>query len=155
MPGVNITAGSGLPRYPNDPQTAGNYLYEPAGSVHTFSVPDDATEHAEGFMVVFGANISFINNEFANIRDAGAIEDSILEAAKKRACPFRATSARKAAPSSLAANTYGHKNSLYWRRHSHARCQCPACAETWRSGFRRTDPAQRIRRYAFTNFLQE
>ena len=42
-----------------DPQTAGSYLYEPGGSVHTFSVPPDAKEDAEGFMVVYGANVNF------------------------------------------------------------------------------------------------
>ncbi|MPS77152.1 MAG: 2,4'-dihydroxyacetophenone dioxygenase [Achromobacter sp.] len=74
--------------YPDDVQKAGSYLYEPGGSVHTFSVPEDATEPAEGFMVVFGANINFIDGQFANIRDAGAIEDSIIEAAKKAGLPM-------------------------------------------------------------------
>ena len=74
--------------HPADVQTAGSYLYEPGGSVHTFSVPDDATENAEGFMVVFGANINFIDGAFANIRDAGAIEDSIVSAAKKAGIPL-------------------------------------------------------------------
>jgi hypothetical protein len=74
--------------YPDDVQKAGSYLYEPGGSVHTFSVPEDATEPAEGFMVVFGANINFIDGQFANIRDAGAIEDSILDAAKKAGLPI-------------------------------------------------------------------
>ncbi|EFF74651.1 2,4'-dihydroxyacetophenone dioxygenase family protein [Achromobacter piechaudii] len=74
--------------YPDDVQKAGSYLYEPGGSVHTFSVPEDATEPPEGFMVVFGANINFIDGQFANIRDAGAIEDSIIEAAKKAGLPM-------------------------------------------------------------------
>ena len=39
-------------------------------------------------MVVFGANINFIDGQFANIRDAGAIEDSIIEAAKKAGLPM-------------------------------------------------------------------
>ena len=30
--------------YPDQPQTAGSYLYEPAGSVHTFYTPEDNTE---------------------------------------------------------------------------------------------------------------
>src|SRR5690606_33275267 len=74
--------------YPDDPHTAGSYLYEPGGSVHTCAVPEAAAEHAEGFMVVFGANINFIDGEFANIRAAGAIEDSILAAAKKSGLPI-------------------------------------------------------------------
>jgi 2,4'-dihydroxyacetophenone dioxygenase len=75
--------------YPNDPQTAGSYLYEPGGSVHTFSVPADATEPAEGFMVVYGANVGFSEEgEYQNVRDAGAIEESILAAARKAGIPL-------------------------------------------------------------------
>lgn len=74
--------------YPEDLQTEGSYLYEPGGSVHTFSVPKDAPGPAEGFMVVFGANINFVDGEFLSIRDAGAIEDSIIEAAKKAGVPL-------------------------------------------------------------------
>lgn len=68
--------------YPEDPQTAGSYLYEPGGSMHTFSVPADAKEPAEGFMVVHGANINFVDGKIHSIRDAGAIEDGLLEAVK-------------------------------------------------------------------------
>ncbi|MHC8945147.1 2,4'-dihydroxyacetophenone dioxygenase family protein [Advenella incenata] len=74
--------------YPDDPQKAGSYLYEPGGSVHTFCVPKDAKEAAEGFMVVYGANINFIDGEFIGIRDAGAIEESILETARKQGIPI-------------------------------------------------------------------
>lgn len=61
--------------YPEDPQTAGSYLYEPSGSIHTFSVPQDATEDAEGFMVVNGANVNFLDGEYENITDAGSLEE--------------------------------------------------------------------------------
>ena len=65
--------------YPDDIQTAGSYLYEPGGSIHTFSVPADATEAAEGFMVVSGANVNFDEyDEFQDILDAGAIEQAIV-----------------------------------------------------------------------------
>lgn len=73
--------------YPDDPQTAGSYLYEPGGSVHTFSVPADATEPAEGFMVVYGANVIFSDGEYQSVRDAGAIEEGILAAARKAGLP--------------------------------------------------------------------
>uniref|UniRef100_UPI003F492231 2,4'-dihydroxyacetophenone dioxygenase family protein n=1 Tax=Cupriavidus yeoncheonensis TaxID=1462994 RepID=UPI003F492231 len=73
--------------YPEDPQTAGSYLYEPGGSVHTFSVPADAKEPAEGFMVVYGANVIFSEGEFHSVRDAGAIEEGILAAARKAGIP--------------------------------------------------------------------
>jgi quercetin dioxygenase-like cupin family protein len=74
--------------YPQDPQTAGSYLYEPGGSIHTFSVPADATEAAEGVMVVYGANINFVNGEYHSIMDAGAIEAAVLGAVKAGAIPM-------------------------------------------------------------------
>ncbi|WP_295857330.1 2,4'-dihydroxyacetophenone dioxygenase family protein [uncultured Xylophilus sp.] len=73
--------------YPDDPQRAGSYLYEPAGSIHTFSVPADASEAAEGFMVVHGANVNFDGDKFLGIRDAGAIEDGILNHARENGRP--------------------------------------------------------------------
>ncbi len=45
--------------YPDQPQTAGSYLYEPGGSIHTFSVPEDNTETTDTVMVVHGANVNF------------------------------------------------------------------------------------------------
>ncbi|NOV26507.1 2,4'-dihydroxyacetophenone dioxygenase [Cupriavidus necator] len=66
--------------YPEDPQSAGSYLYEPGGSIHTFTVPADASEAAEGFMVVHGANVNFAGDDYHSIMDAGAIETAILGA---------------------------------------------------------------------------
>lgn len=67
--------------YPDDKQTAGSYLYEPAGSIHQFSVPADAKEAAEGFMVVYGANVNFDENgDFVDVMDASSIELSIQQA---------------------------------------------------------------------------
>jgi quercetin dioxygenase-like cupin family protein len=74
--------------YPQDVQRAGSYLFEPGGSVHTFCVPEHATQAAEGFMVVFGANINFIDGEFVGIRDAGFIEDALLESARQAGLPL-------------------------------------------------------------------
>ncbi|WP_374575283.1 2,4'-dihydroxyacetophenone dioxygenase family protein [Phenylobacterium sp.] len=68
--------------YPDDPQTAGSYLFEPAGSIHTFTVPADAPEPAEGFMVVYGANVNFEGEEFQDITDAGSLEDMFQAAAQ-------------------------------------------------------------------------
>ena len=44
--------------YPDQPQTAGSYLYEPGGSVHTFATDPDG-EGADGFMVIQGCNVNF------------------------------------------------------------------------------------------------
>lgn len=74
--------------YPDDPQTAGSYLYEPGGSMHTFMVPADASEPAEGLMVVYGANINFVNGEYHSIMDAGAIEEALLAAVQLGAMPM-------------------------------------------------------------------
>ena len=69
--------------YPEQRQTAGCYLYEPGGSVHTFHVPEDADEPADGFMVVSGCNVNFdAEGNFINIMDAGWIEQAVLEAAR-------------------------------------------------------------------------
>lgn len=68
--------------YPDQPQTAGSYLYEPGGSIHTFHCPEDS-EGSEGFMVVSGANINFDENgKLINIMDAGWIEQAVMAAAK-------------------------------------------------------------------------
>ncbi|RAS09412.1 cupin domain-containing protein [Cupriavidus alkaliphilus] len=74
--------------YPDDPQTAGSYLYEPGGSIHTFTVPADATEAAEGFMVVHGANVNFVGDNYHSIMDAGAIETAILGAVSAGMMPM-------------------------------------------------------------------
>ncbi|WP_095011515.1 2,4'-dihydroxyacetophenone dioxygenase family protein [Tsuneonella mangrovi] len=75
------TAGSwAYVEYPEDVQTAGSYLFEPGGSIHTFQSKDGA----EGFMVVNGANINFADDgSFMNIMDAGWIEETILSVAKQ------------------------------------------------------------------------
>lgn len=65
--------------YPDDPQVAGSYLFEPGGSIHTFSVPADATEPAEGFFVVHGANINFQDGEYVDITDAVSLEKILHE----------------------------------------------------------------------------
>lgn len=64
--------------YPDQPQTAGCYLYEPGGSVHQFMTPITNTEPTDTFMLVFGANINFDQDgNFINIMDAGWIEKMI------------------------------------------------------------------------------
>jgi 2,4'-dihydroxyacetophenone dioxygenase len=74
------TAGSwNYAEHPDDLQTEGSYLYEPGGSIHTFT----SKEGAEGFMVVHGSNVNFDENDnYLNIMDAGWIEMALQEAAK-------------------------------------------------------------------------
>jgi 2,4'-dihydroxyacetophenone dioxygenase len=71
--------------YPDQPQTAGCYLYEPGGSVHQFHTPESNTEDTTFFMVVTGANVDFdANAEFQGIMDAGAIEAMLLKLAAEQ-----------------------------------------------------------------------
>ena len=60
--------------YPDQPQTAGSYLFEPGGSIHTFSVPEDNTELTETLMLVSGANVNFDENQqYHSVLDASSI----------------------------------------------------------------------------------
>lgn len=83
--------------HPEDPQTAGSYLYEPGGSTHTFMVPADATEAAEGFMVVHGANVNFVDGAYHSITDAASLEALFFAFAQATGTPvpkfFRPSSA--------------------------------------------------------------
>ncbi|WP_182379397.1 2,4'-dihydroxyacetophenone dioxygenase family protein [Nocardioides sp. WS12] len=57
--------------YPDQPQTAGSYLYEPASSVHTFAVPRTATEPTVVLFIIYGANVSFTEEgQFHSVLDA-------------------------------------------------------------------------------------
>ncbi|EGQ9694015.1 2,4'-dihydroxyacetophenone dioxygenase family protein [Vibrio parahaemolyticus] len=68
--------------YPDQVQTAGSYLYEPGGSIHTFHCPE-SSGGADGFMVIQGANINFDEEgNFINIMDAGWIEQVVIATAK-------------------------------------------------------------------------
>jgi 2,4'-dihydroxyacetophenone dioxygenase len=49
--------------------TAGSYIHEPAGSVHTLHVPEDATEPADVFFVIEGALL--------NLREDGSVESYV------------------------------------------------------------------------------
>lgn len=68
--------------YPESPQTAGSYLFEPGGSVHTLTVPADATEPMEGFYIIYGSNVNFGDGEYLDVTDAGSIEEVIFAAVR-------------------------------------------------------------------------
>jgi hypothetical protein len=68
--------------HPEDPQTEGSYLYEPPGSVHSLTIPEDS-EGTEGFMVVSGVNINFDDEgNYIDTSHAGSMEEMILQVAK-------------------------------------------------------------------------
>jgi quercetin dioxygenase-like cupin family protein len=57
--------------YPEQVQTAGSYLYEPASSIHTFHVPETNTEETVVLFFVSGANVSFKpDGSFDSVLDA-------------------------------------------------------------------------------------
>ncbi len=58
--------------YPDQPQTAGSYLFEPGSSVHTLVCPDSNTEGTVVLFRVHGANI--------NVNEDGT-DHSILDVA--------------------------------------------------------------------------
>jgi quercetin dioxygenase-like cupin family protein len=75
----------GYLEYPDDVQTEGSYLYEPPGTVHTFNIPEDATERVEGFMVVSGVNVTFDDDgNYLGTDHAGSMEQVILDCAKRQ-----------------------------------------------------------------------
>jgi quercetin dioxygenase-like cupin family protein len=60
--------------YPDQLQTAGSYLLEPGGSVHTLIVPEDNTEDTLMLVRVEGANIQFAEDgTFDSVLDAVAL----------------------------------------------------------------------------------
>ena len=87
--------------YPDQPQTAGCYLYEPGGSVHQFNTPADNTEGTDTFMIVTGANINFDQDgTFLGIMDAGMIKSWVDEAAKAQGIKAQYIQASCPAPNS-------------------------------------------------------
>ena len=56
-------------------QKAGDYLYEPGGSIHQFNTPASNTEDTDTFMVVIGANVNFMpDGTYIGLMDAGMIK---------------------------------------------------------------------------------
>lgn len=71
--------------YPDQPQTAGSYMYEPAGSVHTFVCPETNTEDTVLFIRVEGANINFTEDgQFHSILDTTMIRHLVDQLARER-----------------------------------------------------------------------
>lgn len=57
--------------YPHQMQGPGSYLYEPACSIHTFAIPEDATEDTHVLFFISGANVGFtLEGQFHSVLDA-------------------------------------------------------------------------------------
>ncbi len=72
---------SGSWKYKEYPEvnTAGSYLYEPAGSVHTLTVPEDNTEVTDVWFAIYGANLNLdADGNVETVIDAGTVRDFYL-----------------------------------------------------------------------------
>jgi quercetin dioxygenase-like cupin family protein len=57
--------------------TAGSYLYEPAGSIHTLTVPDDVDGMTDVWFAIYGANLNLdAEGNVTSVIDAGFIRDA-------------------------------------------------------------------------------
>ncbi|MEM7095342.1 MAG: 2,4'-dihydroxyacetophenone dioxygenase family protein [Actinomycetota bacterium] len=65
------TAGAWGYRESEYMNTAGSFLYEPAGSIHTLYTPEDNTEVTDVFFAIYGANLNM---------DADGAIDSVTDA---------------------------------------------------------------------------
>ena len=73
--------------YPDQVQRAGDYLYEPGGSVHQFNTPASNTEDTDTFMVVSGSNINFADDgTYLGMMDAGMIKMWTDQGIKDQGC---------------------------------------------------------------------
>ena len=60
--------------------TAGSYLYEPAGSIHTLHVPDTNTRITEGWFAIRGATLDLDDDDqVVAVLDAGTVLDIYRE----------------------------------------------------------------------------
>lgn len=71
--------------YPDQPQTAGSYLFEPGGSVHTFYTPKENTEDTITIAWIEGAQVSFNEDgTFHSMNDATSIQYALESLAAAR-----------------------------------------------------------------------
>jgi quercetin dioxygenase-like cupin family protein len=75
--------------YPDQVQTPGSYLYEPASSVHTFCVPETNTEDTVVFFIVVGGNIQFDENgTFTSVLDACTVQNLVEKCSKAQGIDY-------------------------------------------------------------------
>ncbi|MCU0267953.1 MAG: 2,4'-dihydroxyacetophenone dioxygenase family protein [Acidimicrobiales bacterium] len=73
--------------YP-DVNTAGSYLFEPAGSIHTLTVPADNTEVTDVFFAINGANLNLdADGNVELVIDAGLIRDTYFALCEAQGLP--------------------------------------------------------------------
>lgn len=68
--------------------TAGSFLYEPAGSVHTLTVPGDVEGLTDVWFAIYGANLNLDENgNVISIFDAGFIKQVYIMACEASGLP--------------------------------------------------------------------
>jgi quercetin dioxygenase-like cupin family protein len=81
---------SGRWKYAEYPEvnTAGSYLFEPAGSVHTLTVPDDNTEVTDVWFAIRGANLNLDENgNVESVYDAAFMRDAYFMLCEAQGLP--------------------------------------------------------------------
>ena len=75
--------------YPDSPSnTKGSYLFEPAGSVHTLTVPDDNTEVTDVWFAIRGANLNLdADGNVESVYDAGFMRDAYFMLCEAQGLP--------------------------------------------------------------------
>src|SRR5215212_2279560 len=77
---------SGCWKYDEYPElmTAGTYLFEPAGSIHTLIVPEDNTEVTDVWFAIYGANLNLdADGNVESVSDAETILRSYRSRCRK------------------------------------------------------------------------
>jgi quercetin dioxygenase-like cupin family protein len=70
-------AGSWKYREYPEVNTAGSYLYEPAGSIHTLTVPEENHDLTDVWFAIYGANLNLdADGNVETVVDAGLIRDT-------------------------------------------------------------------------------
>jgi hypothetical protein len=72
----------------DDVNTAGSFLYEPAGSVHTFNVPQDNVGLTDIWFTIVGANLNLDEDDnVISIDDAASVLLFYLRAVERAGLP--------------------------------------------------------------------
>lgn len=72
---------SGAWKYLESPEvnTAGSFLFEPAGSQHTLVVPEENEGLTDAWFAIYGANLNLdADGQVTQVLDAGAVRDGYL-----------------------------------------------------------------------------
>jgi len=68
--------------------TAGSYLFEPAGSIHTLTVPETNTEVTDVWFAIRGANLNLdADGNVESVIDAQVVRDGYLAMCEARGLP--------------------------------------------------------------------